>query len=136
MPDVAGEGAPRSKFHERPLVIGRPVWEAMIRHCRDQLPNEACGLLSGRGGRASSIWPMKNTAASPFSFRMDDQQVKRVFEHIHTLGEQLAGIYHSHPTAPAVPSPLDILLAPYEDIPYIVVSLAGPAPEVGCYRIN
>lgn len=108
----------------------------MIKHCLDQLPNEACGLLSGRKGRAETIWKMENMAHSPVSFRMDEGQLRNVFDKMGKIGEELVGIYHSHPTAPAIPSPLDIICATYQEIPYVIVSLAARMPAVGCYRIS
>ncbi len=107
----------------------------MLDHCLEQLPHEACGLLSGRAGYAETIWTMENVAASPVSFRMDERQMEHVFTEIKKRGQKLVGIYHSHPTAPPVPSPLDILCASYDDVPYIIVSLAEATPSVGCYRI-
>ena len=118
------------------FVIRLDVWEEMIDHCTEQLPNEACGLLSGRAAYATTIWKMKNIAPSPNSFRMDEGQLSHVFAEIQRYGQQLVGIYHSHPTAPPFPSLLDILLTSYEDIPHIIVSMAAGVPTAGCFFIH
>jgi proteasome lid subunit RPN8/RPN11 len=38
-------------------------------------------------------------------------------------GEELFAIYHSHPTAPAEPSAIDLELAAYPDALYLIISL-------------
>lgn len=104
-------------------------------HCLQQLPNEACGLLSGKNGRADTIWIMDNVDPSPVSFAMDVGQIRRVFQLMERRGEELVGIFHSHPTAPAIPSPHDIEHVSYPEVAYLIVSFAEIEPRVGCFRI-
>jgi len=108
----------------------------MLLHCLQERPSEACGLLSGKQGRIETIWKMANVMRSPVSFRMDVREIENVFRAIEKKGEQLTGIYHSHPTAPAVPSPEDIVFAQYPEAAYIIVSLQDGSPSWSCYRIN
>lgn len=133
--DVAEKDGRPPKLGEDVFVIRPHVWQEMLNHCQQHFPLEACGLLSGRNRCAETIWKMDNTAASPNAFRMDEQQLQIVFNEMKKRGHDLVGIYHSHPAAPPVPSPLDILYAAYEDVFYIIVSLANQKPAVGCFRI-
>ena len=48
----------------------------------------------------------------------------------------MVAIYHSHPETPARPSEEDIRLALTPGVSYLIVSLAGAAPEVKSYRIE
>jgi proteasome lid subunit RPN8/RPN11 len=49
------------------LALPPSVADELIRHARADLPNEACGLLSGslEAGRASGFDPARNVEASP-----------------------------------------------------------------------
>jgi proteasome lid subunit RPN8/RPN11 len=102
----------------------------------EERPFEACGLLSGRFGYGQTIWKMKNVERSPYSFAMDPWEIQQVLRMIALRGEQLVGIYHSHPTAPPIPSPEDIEYSQYRQAAYVIVSLARPRPEVGCFQIT
>jgi [CysO sulfur-carrier protein]-S-L-cysteine hydrolase len=112
------------------------VWREMVGHCAAEQPYEACGLLSGRCGRAETIWKMENADRSPFSFSMREEQIRKVFGQMEQRGERLVAIYHSHPAAPAYPSPHDIEHACYPETAYLVLSLAGQQPVLGCFRIH
>ena len=66
---------------------------------------------------------------------MDPEQQGEALRRIAERGEELLGIYHSHPKAPAVPSQSDIAQAVhYPDAIRLIVSLDGPT-EVGAFRI-
>ena len=68
------------------------------------LPNEACGLLAGRGGRVERFFPMRNADASRYTYRLDPKEQLRVFNHIEEQGLELTGIFHSHTHTEAYPS--------------------------------
>jgi proteasome lid subunit RPN8/RPN11 len=108
----------------------------MINHCRQELPYEACGLLSGTGGKNETVWKMENMERSPVSFSMDLDQMEQTFHSIKKRAQQLTGIYHSHPTGIPFPSRNDIQHAHYPHAAYFIVSLASSNPSVKCYRIQ
>ncbi|MCH5586691.1 M67 family metallopeptidase [Shimazuella sp. AN120528] len=112
------------------------VFSSMISHCMEQNPFEACGLLSGNNHIASTFWPMKNILRSPNAFQMDMDQIEITFKQMKEKGEQLVGIYHSHPTAAPYPSPEDVIHANYPEAVYVIVSLSQIKPEVACFRIQ
>ncbi|MFS0555255.1 Mov34/MPN/PAD-1 family protein [Brevibacillus sp. 179-C9.3 HS] len=114
----------------------RDVRDEIIRDSLEKKPNETCGLLSGRNGMAQTVWRMENTLKSPVAFAMDPRQIQQVFHKMALRGEQLVGIYHSHPTAPAIPSPEDIAYCHYPEVAYLIVSLSSPQPVLGCFRIE
>jgi len=51
-------------------------------------------------------------------------------------GEQLLGIYHSHPVSQPYPSPTDRAEAHYTDAVYVLVSVRTAKPEVAAFRIG
>lgn len=78
---------------------------------------------------------MENIEKSPVAFAMDARQIQKVLHKMALKGETLVGIYHSHPTAPPLPSLEDIAYAHYPEAAYLIVSLSSSAPVLGCYRI-
>ena len=115
------------------FYLSHKTQEEMIKHCRNELPYEACGLLSGRNGIATTCWPMKNIHKSPVSFAMDKNQIAQVFDSMNKNGESLLGIYHSHPTDRAHPSRADITYNNYPELGYFVISLTKKHPVVKCF---
>jgi proteasome lid subunit RPN8/RPN11 len=101
-----------------------------------ELPYEACGLLSGRENIFCSVWKIENINRSPNSFRMDIEQVRQVLTCMEERGESLLGIYHSHPTAKPFPSAEDIAYCNDSDVAYIIVSFSNGEPEIGCFQIS
>ena len=61
--------------------------------------------------------------------------VHAVRQAIEDAGWELGAIYHSHTRSPPVPSQTDINLAFYPDALYVIVGVAGSAPEVRAFRI-
>jgi [CysO sulfur-carrier protein]-S-L-cysteine hydrolase len=106
----------------------------MVAHCLAGRPNEACGLLGGRDGRVSRVYPMTNAAASPVRYALDPHEPLQIYRQLETEGWELAGVFHSHTRTEAYPSPTDVRLA-IEDVPYVIVSLAIDAPVIRAFRI-
>lgn len=95
--------------------------ESMRAHVEACLPLEACGLLAGLGDAVRVVIPISNQAASPVRFRMDPIEQLRALERIESHGQDLLGIYHSHPDGPDEPSATDIAEATYNAV-YIIWS--------------
>ncbi|MFI5293375.1 MAG: Mov34/MPN/PAD-1 family protein, partial [Candidatus Limnocylindrales bacterium] len=71
--------------HPGPVAATLPadVRDAIVAHARAEYPNEACGIIVGdrapvAGGRALRFVPMRNAAASPLRYRIDDEQLLRL----------------------------------------------------------
>ena len=114
----------------------------VVAHCRRELPNEACGILGGRAGRVESVHPVRSARPSPGRYEMDPAEQWLALDEIDRAGWELVGIYHSHPAAPAMPSPSDLEAAcwPGTNLPnypgavYLIVSLLDRAvPAVKGY---
>ncbi|HHT02626.1 MAG TPA: M67 family metallopeptidase [Firmicutes bacterium] len=115
------------------LTISRSLLAAVIRHCQQEQPWEACGMLAGTGRVVRRAFHMRNAANSPVCYRIDAREQAQVMDEIARRGERLLAIYHSHPTAPAQPSRRDIELAAYRDVVYVIISLRRPVTVRGFY---
>lgn len=114
-----------------PVVIPASCHHAILQHAFRELPNECCGVLIGRGKVIERAVPMRNSEPSPETYIMDPEEQIKLFREMEETGEQLIGIYHSHPNGPAQPSALDLQLAFHPDALYVVISLADPSnPDI------
>jgi proteasome lid subunit RPN8/RPN11 len=119
------------------LTLPRPLAEALLAHARAELPNEACGLLSGsaQDGTATAFHPARNSEASPLRYDVHPEDLVRITFAIDDAGQDLVAIFHSHTRSPAVPSPTDLRAAMYPDAVYLLTSLAdASAPPATAFR--
>jgi len=113
---------------DRRLIIGKQLLQRILEHCMEEKPYEACGILTGKAGRVLHAYATDNAKRSPVFYEVEFEQQERVLSAMEERGEELLGIYHSHPTAPAIPSLNDINQAVhYPDAVRLIISLAGPA---------
>ncbi|HEY4767304.1 MAG TPA: M67 family metallopeptidase [Candidatus Limnocylindria bacterium] len=108
------------------LAIPATVAVELLAHARMELPNEACGLLSGSlaNGRATAFHPTRNAEASPLRYSVHPDDLVRITFAIEDAGEDLVAIFHSHTRSAAVPSATDRRAAMYPDPFYLLASLA------------
>ena len=119
------------------LILKIQMWEEIINHCRKKAPNEACGILAGRAGRAEKVYEMTNAEASPETFLMDPKEQLKVVKDMRSLRIEMVAIYHSHVASPARPSSHDIDLALYPDTSYLIVSLQDKSnPGIRSFKIQ
>jgi proteasome lid subunit RPN8/RPN11 len=113
------------------MRLTRGQLEQLIAQARTDAPNETCGVINGKDGRALKIYPMKNVDAEPRTrYNCAPQELWNAFHEIEENGWEHLAIYHSHPATAAYPSPTDIARAFYPDAVYLVVSLMNPAQAV------
>ena len=61
------------------MVIPAAVRSALVEHAEAERPNEACGLIALRDGRAERYLPGRNAAASPYRFELEvDPEANRL----------------------------------------------------------
>jgi len=120
---------------QRWLIIGRRLLQQVLEHCLEEKPLEACGVLAGRNGVVTTVFATDNAKRSTIFYEVDPEQQEEALQLIRERGEELLGIYHSHPRAPAVPSGNDIEQAVhYPDAIRLIISLDGPT-DVGAFLI-
>jgi proteasome lid subunit RPN8/RPN11 len=110
------------------LIVPLPVASQLLDHARAELPNEACGILSGTlaDGLANRFHAARNAEASPLRYSVHPDDLVRITYAIEDAGEDLVAIFHSHTLSPAVPSSTDRRAAMYPDAYYLLASLADP----------
>lgn len=115
--------------------------QELLRHARDEVPNEACGLLAGdqAAGTAREYHPARNADASPYVYTVHPDDLVRIVLGIEDGGQDLVAIFHSHTHTPAVPSPTDRRQARYPVV-YLIATLsapdASPADSLRAWRIE
>lgn len=90
------------------IRIAETAAQALLVHCRFELPNEACGYLVGAGSRIDRFVPLTNAAASPTRFVLDPFEQLAAERALDEEDLAVVGVAHSHPTGDNVPSATDI----------------------------
>lgn len=116
-----------------PLTLTPDVLAALREHARREHPLECCGLLAGRGTRATRAYAVANELASPVAFRTEARDSLAAFRAMRAAGVELLAVYHSHPTSPAVPSATDLAENPYGEA---VVCVILGADGVRAWRLS
>ncbi len=119
------------------MRIGRELADEIVAHAREEAPNECCGLVAGRDGRASAVHRTRNAFASPTRYEIHPTDQLRTMTAIEEGGEEIAAIYHSHTMSEAYPSQTDINLARnWPDPLYVICSIAGSEPVLRAFAIR
>jgi proteasome lid subunit RPN8/RPN11 len=113
------------------VVIPAEVLRALEQHAREEAPNEACGLVLLREGRAERYERGRNAVRSPYRFELDiDPEVWFAEDE----GYELA-VFHSHPASPPRPSRTDVeRIGLWEGRPYLILRL--DTGELAAWRIR
>ncbi len=99
---------------------------------------EVCGLVGADSqGVPISCYPVANNAETPANrFALQPGQQIAAMQQMREKQESLFAIYHSHPHAPAVPSPTDIAQAAYPEALQLIISLNTKGVlELRCFKI-
>jgi proteasome lid subunit RPN8/RPN11 len=114
------------------VVIPDDVRTQLVAHAQREAPNEACGLVLIRDGRAERYEPGRNAAASPYRFELELDDPELWFA--EDDGYELA-VFHSHLSAPARPSRTDVEnIGLWERKPYVILSLR--TRDLAAFRIE
>jgi [CysO sulfur-carrier protein]-S-L-cysteine hydrolase len=114
------------------VVIPREVREELVAHSKREAPNEACGLVFIRDGRAERYEPGRNAASSPYRFELEFDDPNIWFA--EDEGYELA-VFHSHISAPARPSRTDVEnIGLWAGKPYLVYSIGKD--DLAAFRIE
>jgi proteasome lid subunit RPN8/RPN11 len=126
---------------ERPttLHIDHQSWEQMQLDVARRAPEEACGLLAGqRQGnqlRARRLFITTNLLHSATRYRIDPYDQLAAFNQMEAEEMELVGIYHSHPTGPEEPSPVDVAEAYYPEVVYLIWTRKSDAWQCKGYSV-
>ena len=119
------------------LSLTRRQIEELKNAARNAWPIEACALLAGKwrddDGSVNRILPARNAENSPVSFHIDPAELVRLYEEAEQDGEELVGIFHSHPAPPA-PSSTDLRYMRLNPVVWLIESM--PSETMGAYVLN
>ena len=102
-------------------MIPPEIRAELTEHARAEAPNEACGLIVLRDGRAERYVRGRNTLESPYRFQLEVDPDTWFLE---DEGFELA-VFHSHPETAPRPSRTDIEnVGLWVGKPYVIYSVA------------
>jgi proteasome lid subunit RPN8/RPN11 len=114
------------------VVVPDEIRAQLVRHAREEAPNEACGLIAFRDGVAERYLPGENVLRSPYRFELRPHDPGDFF--LEDEGYELA-VFHSHPETAPRPSRTDIEnIGLWEGRPYLILGLASG--ELAGWRIR
>jgi proteasome lid subunit RPN8/RPN11 len=106
------------------LQIDRALEQIVVEACEKAYPDEGCGLLIGpvpdafdKPGRAvvaNEARPLPNgwdSSAKTNRYLIDPRALAKIEAELSGSGRGVVGFFHSHPNAPAWPSPFDLMMA-------------------------
>jgi proteasome lid subunit RPN8/RPN11 len=121
----------------RTLSISASLRDSIVSHLRSGLPNEGCGILGGRDSVVTSVHPTRNSDASPYRYTVHPDDLLRVQLALDDAGDDIVGIFHSHPGSPAYPSRTDVeLAAMWPDTAFMIVSLRSEPAELAVFDLT
>ena len=121
------------------ITLLRAHVEEMYAHARRENPAECCGLISGTSdGHAQSIYQLRNVALDPLvAYEAAPEDLFAAQRRMRERGEQLLGIYHSHPrSTDPIPSETDVRLAYYPAAIYFIIGLKETDATMRAFRID
>jgi proteasome lid subunit RPN8/RPN11 len=93
------------------LIIANSLLELIKAHAVDTYPHECSGLIVGLYDKrvAKKIYPMKNVheESTRNRYLIDPKEYRQIEKDARAAGQDVIGVYHSHPDVPAKPSQYD-----------------------------
>ena len=123
------------------LYLKKEDYEKILAHCKEGLPNEACGLIGGtiEGDKRSiqKVYLLTNIDQSNEHFSLDPKEQLAAVKDMRANGLKLLGNFHSHPESPSRPSEEDKRLAYDSKVNYLILSLMNlENPVFNAFRID
>jgi proteasome lid subunit RPN8/RPN11 len=112
------------------IQVRKSIQQGLIDQALREPDEECCGLLAGRDGVITHVFPTENVATDPSkNYEIAPKDIVRLMREFRAAGLQFLGIYHSHPKGENAPSARDIELAYYSEEAYFIVSPQLDAPK-------
>ena len=121
------------------IMLQRAHVDQMWAHAREANPAECCGLIGGEDvARARSVYRLNNVAADPLvAYEAAPEELFAAQRSMRERGEELLGIYHSHPrSSEPVPSETDVRLAYYPSAIDFIIGLGAGSGTLRAFRIS
>lgn len=123
------------------LIIPPPLLRVIVDAAEAAYPEEACGLVVGRGSRravVTRIEPSINLSANRLrGFEVDPALRFRLMRDLAGHDERIIGHYHSHPDCEPIPSETDLAMAYEREFFWIITGVfGGQALMTTVHRLN
>ena len=120
------------------ITLSREHVEELFAHAREMSPAECCGLVGGEGGSVRKVYRLRNVARDPLvGYEAAPEELFAAQRDMRERGQELLGIYHSHPrAAEPVPSETDVRLAYYPSAIYFIIGLGAGSATLRAFRIS
>jgi proteasome lid subunit RPN8/RPN11 len=96
------------------LRLSAEQYDAVLAHCYDGFPDEACGLLAGPladgepTGTVTAVYPCENAAHSARVYRVGGRDLMHATLDANARDEEIIAVWHSHTHTDAYPSRTDV----------------------------
>lgn len=112
----------------RTIAMPQDYAEALADLAKNSAPNESCALLTGKTeGQKSTIRDViiaNNTDKNPSTrFSIDSKELIECYRVAHNSGDDIVGIFHSHPNSGAYPSRTDIEYMTANPVAWLIYSV-------------
>ena len=67
------------------MRIARSMLDEIVAQARAEAPNECCGIVGSRDGRAVTLHKARNARASPLAYDIDGRDLVRIYDEIENL---------------------------------------------------
>ena len=121
-------------MRESLIVLDQQMLEQMHSHAISTYPEECCGLILGKFDgftkKVQRVKKMKNSFEPReryHRYTIDPKEFLQAEKEADSFGEEIVGIYHSHPNAPPKPSEFDRNHA-WPNLSYIVIEIREQKP--------
>src|ERR1051325_12084387 len=117
------------EMSEITLSITEKKVESLIRLTKEQLPNECCCLLLGHildnnEYCVKQVKTMENKAHSKYSFQMDPDELRKVYQWASNNFVDIVGVFHSHLNGSA-PSSTDLIFMKLNPVIWLIYEVSG-----------
>jgi proteasome lid subunit RPN8/RPN11 len=120
------------------MKLSKELLHQIQLHLESGYPNEACGVMLGKGGVVTEVVSADNerTDSARNRYLIDPLAYMKIERGADKRGLEVLGIYHSHPDVAAMPSQFDLDHA-WPNLSYLIVSVVkGKAVEFNSWRLR
>lgn len=123
-PNAATVAADPKRDSGATYVLPRKLAVQLLHAAQLSPEAEICGLVAAEQGEPARFMAIPNVAEQPATaFQMQDQALVAAMQLIREKQLSLWAVFHSHPTAPAQPSALDLAENGYPEALSLIASL-------------
>lgn len=116
------------------VSLRRAMLDQVLAAARAAMSRECCGLLVGRGACVTRAIPIENVAESDHRFELHAWQQVRAEQAAHLAGDDILGVYHSHPVGRTAPSAADREGILWPDLPPYLHLIVAPDGRWALYN--